>query len=51
VSNQPGDAVHLLPMIERIEAIIGQRPAALIADAGCCSTTNLEACGESGLEA
>jgi hypothetical protein len=44
VSNQPSDAVHLLPMLERIEASTGQRPDALIADAGYCSTANLEAC-------
>ena len=51
VSNQPSDAVHLLPMLERIEANTGQRPAALIADAGYCSTANLKACEERGLEA
>jgi transposase len=34
VSNQPSDAVHLLPMLERIEANTGERPDALIADAG-----------------
>ena len=51
VSNQPSDAVHLLPMLERLEANTGQRPAALIADAGYCSTANLKACEERGLEA
>ncbi len=51
VSNQPSDAVHLLPMLERIEANTGQRPTALIADAGYCSSSNLEACEESGLNA
>jgi len=40
VSNQPSDTVHLLPMLERIEANIGVRPDALIADAGYCSTAN-----------
>ena len=44
VSNQASDALHLLPMLERIEANTGQRPAALIADAGYCSTANLKAC-------
>ncbi|MEI6829769.1 MAG: transposase [Synechococcaceae cyanobacterium ELA445] len=44
VSNQASDAVHFLPMLERIEANSGQRPDALIADAGYCSTANLEAC-------
>jgi hypothetical protein len=44
VSNQPSDAVHLLPMLERIQANTGRLPEALIADAGYCSTANLEAC-------
>ena len=51
VSNQPSDAVHLLPMLKRIEANTGQLPAALIADAGYCSTANLEACEYRGLQA
>ncbi|MFM7674938.1 MAG: transposase [Synechococcus sp.] len=44
VSNQPSDAVHLLPMLERIQVNTGRVPEALIADAGYCSTANLEAC-------
>ena len=51
VSNQPSDAVHLLPMLERIQANTGELPDALIADAGYCSTANLEACEEKGLNA
>ena len=51
VSNQPSDAVHLLPMLERIQSNTGQWPDALIADAGYCSTANLEACEEKGLNA
>jgi transposase len=51
VSNQPSDAVHLLPMLERIHANTGQRPEVLIADAGYCSTANLEACEQRGLDA
>ena len=51
VSNQASDAVHLLPMLKRIEANTGQLPDALIADAGYCSSANLEACEEKGLEA
>jgi len=50
VSNQPSDAVHLLPMLERIQANTGQLPDALIADAGYCSAANLEACEGKGLE-
>jgi len=51
VSNQPSVAVHFVPMLERIEANTGQRPAALIADAGYCSTANLEACEDKQLNA
>ncbi len=51
VSNQASDAVHLLPMLERIQANTGQWPAVLTADAGYCSTTNLEACEQRGLDA
>jgi transposase len=51
VSNQPSDAVHLLPMLKRIEVNTGRRPEALIADAGYCSAANLEVCEQQGLEA
>ena len=51
VSNQASDAVHLLPMIERIEANTGQSPQRLIADAGYCSTANIEACEQRQLNA
>jgi IS5 family transposase len=51
VSNQASDAVHLLPMLERIKANTGELPDALIADAGYCSTANLKACEERGLDA
>jgi len=51
VSNQASDAVHLLAMLERIHANTGQQPDVLIADAGYCSTANLEACEERGLNA
>lgn len=51
VSNQPSDAVHLLPMLERIQANTGELSNALIADAGYCSTANLEASEEKGLNA
>jgi len=51
VSNQPSDAVHLLPMLERIQSNTGQLPHAFIADAGYCSTANLEACEVKGLQA
>jgi IS5 family transposase len=51
VSNQPSDAVHLLPMLERIQANTGRLPEALIADAGYCSTANLEACEDRKINA
>ena len=51
VSNQLSDANHLLPMLERIQANTGELPDALIADAGYCSSANLKACEERGLEA
>jgi len=51
VSNQASDAVHLVPMVERIQANTGQLPELLTADAGYCSTTNLEACEQRGLDA
>jgi len=51
VSNQSSDAVHLLPMLDRTLANTGQLPDAFIADAGYCSTANLEACEDRGLNA
>jgi len=51
VSNQASDAVHLLPMLERIQSNTGQMPDAFIADAGYCSTANLKTCEGRGLEA
>ena len=51
VSNQASDAVHLLPMLERTVANTGRLPDVLIADAGYCSTANLEVCEQRGLDA
>lgn len=51
VSNQPSDTVHLLPMLERIQSNTAQLPDAFIADAGYCSTANLQACVERQLDA
>ncbi len=44
MSHQASDAVHLLPMLQRIEAKSGQLPDALIAYASHCTTPNLEVC-------
>jgi hypothetical protein len=40
---QTADQHHLVPMLERIAANIGQRPEKLIADAGYCSIKYIEA--------
>jgi len=51
VSNQASDQHHLVPMLERIVANTGQLPEKLIADAGYCSTGNIEASEKRGLDA
>ena len=51
ISNQASDASHLLPMVERIVANTGQLPDKLIADAGYCSTGNIETCEQRKLNA
>jgi len=51
VSNQAADQLHLLPMVERIVANTGQLPEKLIADAGYCSKSNIEASEQRGLDA
>jgi hypothetical protein len=51
MSHQASDAVHLLPMLQRIEAKSGQLPDALIADATYSSTPNLEVCEDRQLNA
>jgi hypothetical protein len=50
VSNQASDAPHLQPMVERIVANTGQLPEKLIADAGYCSTGNIETSEQRGLD-
>jgi hypothetical protein len=51
VSNQAADQHHLLAMVERIVANTGQLPEKLIADAGYCSTSDIEASQQCGLDA
>ena len=51
VSNQASDAPHLEPMLGRIVANTGQLPETLIADAGYCSTDNIEASEQRELDA
>jgi transposase len=51
VSNQASDQHHFVPMLERTVANTGQLPERLIADAGYCSTANIEASEQRGLDA
>jgi hypothetical protein len=51
VSNQAADQHHFVPMMERIVANTGQLPEKLIAGAGYCSTANIEASEQRGLDA
>jgi transposase len=51
VSNQASDQHHFVPMLERIVVNTGPMPQILIADAGYCSTANIEASEQRGLEA
>ena len=50
VSNQASDQHHFIPMLERIVANTGQLPEKMIADAGYCSTANIEASEQRGLD-
>jgi hypothetical protein len=51
VSNQASDQHHSIPVVELIVANTGQLPEKLIADAGYCSTGNIEASERRGLDA
>jgi transposase len=51
VSNQASDQHHFVPMLERIVVNTGQMPQILIADAGYCSTANIEESEQRGLDA
>ena len=50
VSNQASDQHHFIPMLERIVANTGQLPEKMIADSGYCSTANIEASEQRGLD-
>ena len=50
VSNQASDQHHFVPMLERVVANTGQLPEKMIADAGYCSTSNIEASEQRGLD-
>jgi hypothetical protein len=51
VSKQASDQHHFVPMLERIVVSTGQLPEKMIADAGYCSTSNIEASEQRGLDA
>ncbi len=51
VSNQASGQHHFVPTLERIVANTGQLPANMIADSGYCSTSNIEASEQRGLDA
>jgi hypothetical protein len=51
VSNQPPDAEHLEPMLERIAASAGELPDVMTMDAGYWSEDNANACADQGIVA
>ena len=51
VSNQPPDAEHLEPMLERIVASAGELPAVMTMDAGYWSEDNANTCADQGIDA
>jgi hypothetical protein len=51
VSNQPPDAEHLEPMLERIAATAGALPDVMTMDAGYWSEDNAKACTDQGIDA
>jgi hypothetical protein len=51
VRNQPPDAEHLEPMLERIDASAGALPDVMTMDAGYWSEDNANACADQGIDA
>lgn len=51
VSNQPPDAEHLEPMLERIASSAGALPNVMTMDAGYWSEDNANACSDQGIDA
>ena len=51
VSNQPPDAEHLEPMLQRIAANAGVLPDVMTLDAGYWSEDNAKACADQGIDA
>lgn len=51
VTNDPTDARHLPPMLERVEEATGQPAAVVTADTGYLSETNVTYCARAGVDA
>ena len=51
VSNQPPDAEHLEPMLQRIASAAGDLPDVMTLDAGYWSEDNATACSDQGVDA
>ncbi len=51
VSNQPPDAEHLEPMLQRIAASAGELPDVMTMDAGYWSEDNANTCADRGIDA
>jgi transposase len=51
VTNQPPDAQHLVPMMERVRETCGRMPELLSADSGYVSEANITYCAAHGIDA
>lgn len=51
LTNDPTDANHLAPMLERVAAATGQMPSILTADTGYLSAGNVAFCAQNGVDA
>lgn len=51
VTNQPPDIEHFIPMLERVEAALGARPATVSGDSGYYSKKNVEYSEARGIDA
>jgi transposase len=51
VTNNPTDAEHLAPMLERVRENCGQRAAIVTADSGYLSESNVTYCAKNGIDA
>lgn len=51
VSNQPPDVEYLVPVMAKVETVVGRRPTAMTADAGYWSPENAQWCEDQGIDA